>query len=180
MRTVASRETLYPAGRREYRAETRRWNPFVRSRQGGRVLSALKLPFLLPLPTPAGYAVLETTGWRTGRRRRKCVRAIRSGDTAYVVAIGGGLTGWVQNLLADPHVRLRHGRRWYAGTAHVVDEPAELPDARHAYVDTNVPFDYATCDMHRRGLPSRQKIVELTGAWFEGGLPIAIDLQDHR
>jgi hypothetical protein len=63
----------YTHGR--YEAE-RRFNPFVRSLSEGRVLSALQLPFFMLLP-PGGFGDLTTTGRRTGKTRRKCIRAIR-------------------------------------------------------------------------------------------------------
>ena len=61
-----------------YVAERKR-NPFLHSSTGGRVLSALMLPHFMLLP-PKGFGVLTTTGRRTGKTRRKCVRAIRRGD----------------------------------------------------------------------------------------------------
>ena len=86
--------------RQTYVAERQR-NPFVRSARGGRLLSALQLPWFTLLP-PAGYGVLTTIGRRTGRQRRKCVRAIRRGDVAFVVAIRP--TAWLKNLRANPEV----------------------------------------------------------------------------
>ena len=170
---------MYPDGKWEYRAETRRWNPFVRTPQGGRVLSALKLPFFL-LRTPHGYGVLVTTGAKTGRARRKCIRAIVDGDRTYLVSIGGGYAAWVKNIRHDPRVRLRLGRKWFDGVAAELSDPAELAAARDMYCRTVVPFDYPTCRVHRRGMPSRDKIVELTTAWLEGGIPVVIRLDRQR
>jgi hypothetical protein len=59
----------------------RRHNPFVRSASWARVLSALMLPRFTIIP-PAGFGVLTTTGRKTGKTRRKCVRAIRKGNRA--------------------------------------------------------------------------------------------------
>jgi deazaflavin-dependent oxidoreductase (nitroreductase family) len=135
------------------------------------------MPFFL-VRTPDGYGVLTTRGRKTGKPRRKCIRAIVDGDRAYLVAIGGGNAAWVKNILHDPRVRLRLGRRWFDGTAAELSDPADLVAARDVYCGTVVPFDYPTCRVHRRGVPSRGKIVELTTAWFEGGTPVVVRL-DH-
>lgn len=69
-------------------ARERQHNPFINSAAGGRALSALQLPFFALRP-PKGFGVLTTTGRKTGKTRRKCIRAIRRGDEAYIVAIKG-------------------------------------------------------------------------------------------
>src|SRR5438046_1367117 len=84
----------------------RRHNPFIRSFQGGRILSATMLPWFLAAP-PVGFGVLTTTGRRTGKRRRRCVRAIRQDDRVYLVSIGGRGAAWVKNIRSDPAIRLR-------------------------------------------------------------------------
>ena len=55
----------------------------IRSAKDGRILSAAMLPFFLVRP-PSGYGVITTTGRRTGKTRRKCVRVIRRGEKAYL------------------------------------------------------------------------------------------------
>jgi deazaflavin-dependent oxidoreductase (nitroreductase family) len=49
------------------------------------------------------------------------------GDTGWVVAEQGTHAGYVRNLQADPHVRVRIARRWRDATAAVVadDDPEE-------------------------------------------------------
>ena len=56
----------------------------LRSAKDGRILSALMLPFFAVRP-PSGYGVITTTGRKTGKPRRKCVRVIRRGNKAYLV-----------------------------------------------------------------------------------------------
>lgn len=69
-----------------------------------------------------GYALLETTGRRSGKPRRTVVGVHREDDnTFWIVAEHGRHAAYVQNLDADPRVRLRIGRRWRSGTAHVAD-----------------------------------------------------------
>src|SRR5438270_7753685 len=58
----------------------------------------------LPLP---GYALLETTGRKTGKRRRTPVGDGRIGNQFWLVAEHGGKAGYVRNIEHDPHVRLK-------------------------------------------------------------------------
>jgi deazaflavin-dependent oxidoreductase (nitroreductase family) len=149
-------------------------NPFTSSARGGRLLSATQLPFFLVRP-PAAYGVLTTTGRKTGKRRRRCIRAVRSGDTVYLVAIKGAKTGWVRNALAGPDVEIRLPGGKYSGRARQID-PSERPRARQAYVGTVTLFDYLTYMNWRKGRPTPGLIRDLVGSWFDEGLPIAIDL----
>ena len=75
---------------------------------------------------PPGYALLETTGRKTGKPRRTPVGNGLVGGQFWVVAEHGQKAGYVRNIAASPRVRLklRDGRRarWYAGTAHLLSE----------------------------------------------------------
>jgi deazaflavin-dependent oxidoreductase (nitroreductase family) len=157
-------------------------NPFTRSATGGRVLSALMLPFFAVRP-PSGFGVLTTTGRKSGKARRKCVRAIRQGNTAYLVMLGpalpaGMVAAWLLNIRADAQVRLRIRGGTYTGTARELEEGTEKEQARAAYCEAVHAFDYAECDFHRAGRPTRAKILELHRYWFDTGIPLAIDLVD--
>ena len=149
-------------------------NPFLRSSTGGRILSALMLPHFTLFP-PTGSGVLTTTGRRTGKTRRKCIRAIRRGDKVYVVAIRA--SAWLKNVEADPRVRLRIRGGTYAGVARRLRDEVERNEARTAYCDTVNRFDYAECAMWKRGRPSRAKITALHGGWFDRGTPLVIELE---
>ena len=48
-------------------------------------------------------------------------RAVQ-GDTLWVVAEHGLKANYVRNIRSDPRVRVRLGRRWRAGTAHVLPD----------------------------------------------------------
>jgi deazaflavin-dependent oxidoreductase (nitroreductase family) len=157
-----------------YRDERKR-NLLVQSASGGRALSAMQQPWFSILP-PKGFGVLTTTGRRTGKTRRKCVRAIRRGDKAFLVSIGGERAAWIKNLRANPDVRLRIRGGRFAGVARDVREE-EMEEARAAYCGTVNPFDYAECSMHRNGRPSREKIEELHSRWFETGTPLVVELR---
>ena len=71
----------------------------------------------LPLP---GYVLLETTGRRSGQPRQVPVGKALQSDTLWVVAEHGLRAAYVRNIQADPRVRVRIGRRWRTGTAHVL------------------------------------------------------------
>ena len=158
----------------KYVAE-RRHNPFVRSLAGGRVLSALELPFFMLLP-PAGFGVVTTTGRRTGKARRKCIRTIRRGDKVYIVSIGGAQAAWLKNIRANPNVRLRIRTGKFSGVARELSDTTETQEAMAAYCGTVNVGDFAECAVHRRGRPTRAKIKELHRAWFEGGIPLVVEL----
>jgi deazaflavin-dependent oxidoreductase (nitroreductase family) len=72
-----------------------------------------------------GYAILETTGRRSGELRRTPVGPVVEGDVVWIVAEHGRRAGYVRNLQANPRVRIRLGRRWRSGTARAVpdDDP---------------------------------------------------------
>ena len=158
-----------------YVAERRR-NRLVQTPTGGRILSAAMLPWFNLLP-PRGCGVLTTTGRRTGKARPRCVRAIQRGDRAYVVAIGGESNRWLKNVRANPQVRLRIRAGTFHGVARDLRDPVERAEAEAAYCGEVNPFDYFENLAHRRGRPSRAKIVELHRAWFRGGVPLVVELR---
>jgi deazaflavin-dependent oxidoreductase (nitroreductase family) len=156
-------------------------NLFVRSAGGGRVLSALMLPDFMLAP-PRGFGVLVTKGRKTGKLRRKCIRAVRSGGKVYLVMLGPPLTGnpkavaaWLWNIRADPNVTVRLRGGTFKGVAREL-EPPEAKRAREAYCEAVHAFDYVMCFFHRGGRPTRAKIHEMTSHWFETGTPLVVDL----
>lgn len=68
------------------------------------------------------YALLETTGRRTGQPRRTPVANGLRGDTFWLISAHGRHAAYMHNLLADPRVRIGlagdGGLRWRAGEAH--------------------------------------------------------------
>jgi deazaflavin-dependent oxidoreductase (nitroreductase family) len=73
-----------------------------------------------------GYALVETVGRRSGKRRRNVVGMRVEGDTGWVVAEQGRHAGYVANLMATPGVRVRLHGKWRRARAHVlVDDDAE-------------------------------------------------------
>jgi len=90
----------------------------------------IKFLFALGL-APPGYALLETSGRKTGKPRRTPVGEGRVGNQFWLVAEHGSKAGYVRNITHNPRVRLklRDGlrARWYIGTAHLLtdDDPRE-------------------------------------------------------
>jgi deazaflavin-dependent oxidoreductase (nitroreductase family) len=76
---------------------------------------------------PPSYAILETTGRRTGKPRRTPVGNGLDGSTFWIVAEHGRCAAYVRNLEANPRVRVKVGRRWLSGTAYPLpeDDPRE-------------------------------------------------------
>lgn len=89
-------------------------NPLVRS----------VLEHRVPIP---GYALLETTGRKSGLPRTTPVGDGLQGTTFWIVSEHGRRSAYVRNLEADPHVQVRVRGRWRSGTAHVLpaDDPRE-------------------------------------------------------
>jgi deazaflavin-dependent oxidoreductase (nitroreductase family) len=92
-----------------------------------RVSRALGKYLVNPIVTlVAGYvpwwALLETTGRKSGRPRRNPVGNGLDGDIFWIVAEHGRRAGYVRNLEANPRIRLRVGGRWRNGIAQVLKD----------------------------------------------------------
>lgn len=90
---------------------------------------------------PPGYSLLETVGRKTGKARRTPVGNGRVGNQFWIVSEHGRKAGYVRNIAADPHVRLklRNGilARWHTGMAHLL--PEDDPLKRQRWLATQVP-----------------------------------------
>ena len=100
---------------------TRLFNPLVKA--------ATNAGVALP-----GIAILETTGRKSGQPRRTPLGFSLDGDTCWIVAEHGRRAGYVRNIEADPRVRIKLGRRWRTGTAHLM--PDDDPRARQRTMRT--------------------------------------------
>lgn len=167
-------------------AEIGKHRRLLRTGRDGRILSALMLPQLWLAPL-AGYGVLTTTGRKTGKPRHKCVRLIRHGDRAFLVALRlphiavanpAAVQAWVHNIRTNPAVRLRMRGGAFDGVAREITDTAEREQARSLICETVYTGDYGECALHLRGLPSRTKIKELHNYWFDTGIPVVIDLKE--
>ena len=72
-------------------------------------------------------ALLETTGRKSGQKRVIPVGNGLRGDVFWIVTEHGWAASYVKNIQADPRVRVKVGRRWRSGTAHILpdDDPYE-------------------------------------------------------
>jgi len=92
-----------------------------------RLLNPLMRRLLEAGLVPRGWALLETTGRRSGEPRRVPVGNGLRGPHFWIVAEHGRHANYVRNIESDPRVRVKVGRRWYTGTAHLLpdDDPRE-------------------------------------------------------
>lgn len=98
--------------------QTRFINPIVRRRAGS---------------AGSRYALLETTGRKTGRTRQTPIGNGLQGNVFWIVSEHGSGAYYVKNLLADARARIKVGGSWRAGTARVM--PDEDPNSRLKLLD---------------------------------------------
>ena len=94
----------------------RRWSTFLTAKVVNPIVRAAARAGI-PLPL---VVILETRGRKSGQPRRIPVGKAITGDTLWIVAEHGRKAAYVKNIEADPHVRVRAGRRWRSGTARVL------------------------------------------------------------
>jgi deazaflavin-dependent oxidoreductase (nitroreductase family) len=71
---------------------------------------------------PPAWSLLETTGRKSGKPRRTPVGNGKRDDVFWIVTEHGHHADYVKNIQADPRVRVKVGRRWYSGTAHILED----------------------------------------------------------
>jgi deazaflavin-dependent oxidoreductase (nitroreductase family) len=127
---------------------------------------------------PTGVAALTTTGRKSGKPRTSFVRAYLDADKAYLVSITGEHALWLKNIRANPEVTLCFRRDTLTGIARDPHNDAERQAVHDAFCGSTHPFDYGENMLHRKGLPTRTKIIELHTAWLEGGTPVIVDAKN--
>jgi deazaflavin-dependent oxidoreductase (nitroreductase family) len=80
-----------------------------------------------------GWAVVETSGRRTGQPRQTPVGGRLCGDTFWLVVGDRSRSQYVKNIEANPTVRVRAHGRWRSGTARVLVDD----NARHRLMTMN-------------------------------------------
>jgi deazaflavin-dependent oxidoreductase (nitroreductase family) len=92
-----------------------------------RVVNPLVRRLALRGLTGGAVALLETTGRKSGQKRVTPVGNGLRGDAFWIVTEHGWSSAYVKNVQADPRVRVKVGRRWLSGTAHILpdDDPYE-------------------------------------------------------
>jgi deazaflavin-dependent oxidoreductase (nitroreductase family) len=103
------------------------------------------------------HALLETTGCKSGLPRRVPVGNGLRGNVFWIVTEHGYHAAYVRNIQSDPRVRVKVGRRWRSGTAHIL--PDEDPRER----------------MRALGRPLNDAVVRLVGSEH---LVVRVDLDD--
>jgi len=81
---------------------------------------------------PRAFCLLETTGRRSGKRRRTPIGNGLIGTTFWLVSEHGRHAGYVRNIEANPRVRVKVGRTWLPGSAQIL--PDDDPFARLDHV----------------------------------------------
>jgi deazaflavin-dependent oxidoreductase (nitroreductase family) len=71
---------------------------------------------------PSAWSLLETTGRKSREARRTPVGNGKRGDVFWIVTEHGHRADYVRNIEKDPRVRVKVGRRWYSGTAHILED----------------------------------------------------------
>jgi deazaflavin-dependent oxidoreductase (nitroreductase family) len=102
---------------------------FRRERLIGRYFANPAVALLSRLGIRTTFATeLETTGRKSGARRRVPVSANFDDAGAWVISQHGRRSGWAFNIEADPKVLIRQGNRWRTGVARF--EPDDDPAMR--------------------------------------------------
>jgi len=151
-------------------------NPFAKSRWFHRLanISGMWVFFRL-LPAPRGFALLTVTGRRTGKRRRRPIRAIRDGSTLYAVAILGERSDWLRNLRANPKAQTRVGVRTREITMREIMDPVEREKAQQLYIETVVPYDYFDVPIVDWTFPTPARIRKSHRDWLQRGILVALE-----
>jgi deazaflavin-dependent oxidoreductase (nitroreductase family) len=79
---------------------------------------------------PRAFALLETTGRRSGRPRQTPVGNGFDGKIFWLVAVHGPQADYVRNIKAQPRVRVQLGREWHPGTATIMPDDDAMARSR--------------------------------------------------
>jgi deazaflavin-dependent oxidoreductase (nitroreductase family) len=134
--------------------------------------------FFRLLPAPRGFALLTVTGRKTGKRRRRPIRAIRDGSTYYGVAILAERSDWLRNLRANPRAQARIGTRTRAITMREINDPSERANAERLYVESVLPYDFFDVPMVEWTWPSPGRIRKAHRDWFQHGTLVALEVNE--
>ena len=85
-----------------------------------------------PVARKLPVTMLETTGRKSGLPRRTAVGGRVVDNQFWMVSEHGEHSHYVQNIKANPAVRVRIHGRWRTGTAHLL--PSDDPIARLAHL----------------------------------------------
>ena len=92
------------------------------------------------------YALLETTGRKSGVPRQTPVGNGLQGNVFWIVSEQGVGAFYVKNLVADPHVRIKVGGTWRTGHARVA--PDEDPSSKLQLLDPRTAAEIRRMGSH--------------------------------
>jgi deazaflavin-dependent oxidoreductase (nitroreductase family) len=153
-------------------------NPLAGSRFFARLSNVFTRPMWRLLGPPEGFAVLTTTGRKSGEPRSQSVRAILKNRRVALVAMMGERAQWLKNIRANPRVSIKLKAGVRHGLAHEVTDPAEKEWAASTYIDTRVCIDRLDHVVYEWGLPTRRNVEQGLRKWFGAGIPVIIELDD--
>ena len=153
-------------------------NPFAGSRFYVRLGNAFTRPMWSLFAPPEGFAILTTTGRKTGLTRRQSIRAIRRSDIVVAVAMMGERAQWLRNVRANPGVTLKLHDGTHPGVVHEVTDTSKMEQANDIYVNSAVSHDYVDYAVYEWGFPTRYNIRKAHQKWFDAGVPVIIRLNE--
>lgn len=151
-------------------------NPFATSRWYSKLSNILIMPVFRIVPMPRGFVLLTVKGRRSGKPRRRPVRAVGDGGTLYAVALMGERSDWLRNVRSNPRVRVKVGGRTQDATAREVNDADEKRAAEERYINQIDRYDYVDYPNLEWGWPSKRNIIDGHRRWLERGVLVAIDL----
>ncbi len=151
-------------------------NPFAGSRFYARLGNVFTRPTWSLFAPPEGFAILTTTGRKTGLPRRQSIRAIRRGDIVVAVAMMGERAQWLRNVRADQEVTLKVHDGTHRGVAHEATDASETELANDIYMSSTVSHDYVDYAVYEWGFPTRDNVRKAHQEWFDAGVPVIIQL----
>lgn len=119
-----------------------------------------KKPLLSPLLAGEEYCYLTTAGRVTGNPHEIEIWFGLKGNTLYLLSGGMDRSDWVRNLLKNPSVTVRVGKRTFSGTARLVKDEEEEMTARNLLADK----------YHERRANGS------LSSWARTALPVAMDI----
>lgn len=92
-------------------------------------------PLLSPLLADEAYCYLTTTGRVTGKPHQIEIWFGLKDNTIYLLSGGMDRSDWVKNLLKNPSVKVRIGKRTFKAIARLVKDEQEEMMARNLLAD---------------------------------------------
>ena len=108
------------------------------------------------------FCYLTTIGRSSGLERTIEIWFGLAGMTVYMLSGGGDRSDWVKNLMRNPNVKVRIGRREWPGRARFLDQPEEDARARRLLA------------AKYQGWAEGKRL----SGWARTSLPVAVDLDE--